>query len=54
LRNLDDEATNKLDELDQADAIIFGSPTYMGNMSAEMKKLIEVSAKKMVYAKLER
>jgi NAD(P)H dehydrogenase (quinone) len=41
-----DEATNKLDELDQADAIIFGSPTYMGNMSAEMKKFIEVAAKK--------
>jgi NAD(P)H dehydrogenase (quinone) len=41
-----DEATTKLDELDQADAIIFGSPTYMGSMSAEMKKFIEVAAKK--------
>src|SRR5258707_2546694 len=41
-----DEATNKLDELDQADAIIFGSPTYMGNMSAEMKKFIEVAVQK--------
>ena len=49
-----DEATNKLDELDQADAIIFGSPTYMGSMSAEMKKFIEVAAQKMVHAKLER
>ena len=41
-----DEATNKLDELDQADAIIFGPPTYMGNMSAEMKKFIEVAVQK--------
>src|SRR5258707_12572391 len=41
-----DEATNKLDELDQADAIIFGSPTYMGRMSSEMKKFIEVPVPK--------
>jgi NAD(P)H dehydrogenase (quinone) len=41
-----DEASASLDELDQADAIIFGCPTYMGNMSAEMKKFIEVAAKK--------
>ncbi|HUB67703.1 MAG TPA: flavodoxin family protein [Candidatus Methylacidiphilales bacterium] len=40
------EAIEKLDELDAADAIIFGCPTYMGNMSAEMKKFIEVAAKK--------
>lgn len=40
------EATSKLDELDGADAIIFGCPTYMGNMSAEMKKFIEVAATK--------
>ena len=41
-----DEATNRLAELDHADAIIFGSPTYMGSMSAEMKKFIEVAAEK--------
>ena len=41
-----DEATTNLDELDQADAIIFGSPTYMGSMSAEMKKFLEVAASK--------
>jgi len=41
-----DEAIERLDELDMADAIIFGSPTYMGNISAEMKKFIEVAAKK--------
>jgi NAD(P)H dehydrogenase (quinone) len=40
------EAIEKLDELDSADAIIFGCPTYMGSMSAEMKKFIEVAAKK--------
>jgi NAD(P)H dehydrogenase (quinone) len=41
-----EEASANLDELDQADAIIFGCPTYMGNMSADMKKFIEVAAKK--------
>jgi len=40
------EATDRLDELDSADAIIFGCPTYMGSMSAEMKKFVEVAAKK--------
>src|ERR1700730_3932881 len=41
-----EQSSANLDELDQADAIIFGCPTYMGNMSAEMKKFIEVAAKK--------
>ena len=41
-----EEAIAGLDELDAADAIIFGCPTYMGSMSAEMKKFIEVAAKK--------
>src|SRR5260370_28026326 len=41
-----DEAAARLDELDAADAIIFGCPTYMGNISAEMKKFVEVAAKK--------
>ncbi len=40
------EATQKMDELDSADAIIFGCPTYMGSMAAEMKKFIEAAAKK--------
>jgi NAD(P)H dehydrogenase (quinone) len=40
------EAAADLDELDQADAIIFGCPTYMGNMSAEMKKFVEAAARK--------
>ena len=40
------EATERLDELDAADAIIFGCPTYMGSMSAGMKTFIEFAAKK--------
>ena len=41
-----EQASGKLDELDKADAIIFGCPTYMGSMSAEMKKFVEAAAKK--------
>jgi NAD(P)H dehydrogenase (quinone) len=41
-----EEAAARLDELDTADAIIFGCPTYMGSMSAEMKKFLEIAAKK--------
>jgi NAD(P)H dehydrogenase (quinone) len=41
-----EEATAKLDELDSADAIIFGCPTYMGSMSAGMKQFIEAAAQK--------
>jgi NAD(P)H dehydrogenase (quinone) len=41
-----EEATARLDELDAADAIIFGAPTYMGSMSAGMKQFLEVAAKK--------
>jgi NAD(P)H dehydrogenase (quinone) len=40
------EAGADIDRLDAVDAIIFGSPTYMGSMSAEMKKFLEVSAAK--------
>ncbi len=41
-----EDAAARLDELDGADAIIFGCPTYMGSMSAGMKTFIEVAAKK--------
>jgi NAD(P)H dehydrogenase (quinone) len=41
-----EEAGEDLDQLDDADAIIFGSPTYMGSMSAEMKRFLETAAKK--------
>jgi len=40
------EAIERMDELDEADAIIFGCPTYMGNMSAEMKRFLEEAVKK--------
>jgi len=40
------EAGAAIDSLDDADAILFGSPTYMGSMSSEMKKFLEVSASK--------
>lgn len=40
------EAIENLDRLDASDAIIFGCPTYMGNISAGMKEFIEVAAKK--------
>ena len=41
-----EEAAAKLDELDAADAMIFGAPTYMGSMSAGMKTFLEAAAKK--------
>ncbi len=41
-----EEASSRIDELDAADGIIFGCPTYMGSMSAEMKRFIEVAAQK--------
>ncbi len=40
------EACERIDELDNAHAIVFGSPTYMGNIAAEMQKFIEEAAKK--------
>jgi len=41
-----EEAATRLDELDAADAIILGCPTYMGSMSAGMKVFVEAAAKK--------
>ena len=38
------EGSPHWDELDRADAIIFGSPTYMGSVSAEMKKFMEATS----------
>ena len=40
------DACERIDELDNADAIVFGSPTYMGNVAAEMKRFMEVAASK--------
>lgn len=41
-----EEATARMDDLDDANAIIFGCPTYMGNISAEMKRFLEATVKK--------
>ncbi len=41
-----EEATSKIDDLDNADAIIFGTATYMGNIAAGMKQFMEASVKK--------
>lgn len=41
-----EDAVNDLDSLDNADAIIFGSPTYMGSVSAPFKTFMDASSKK--------
>ena len=40
------QVLNQLDVLDKADAIIFGSPTYMGGAAAEFKQFADASSKK--------
>jgi NAD(P)H dehydrogenase (quinone) len=40
-----DQAEAKADVLNGADAIIFGSPTYMGSVSAKFKEFMEWSSK---------
>ena len=40
------EAETRGEELDRADAIIFGSPTYMGGISAEFAKFKDWSSKR--------
>lgn len=39
-----DENSPLWDELDSADAMIFGSPTYMGSVSSDMKKFMEATS----------
>ncbi len=39
------EVEQSWDDLNAADAIIFGAPTYMGSLSAEFKKFMEASSK---------
>jgi len=41
------EAARFHDLLDQADAIIFGAPTYMGSLSAEMKQFMDATSKRV-------
>jgi multimeric flavodoxin WrbA len=40
-----EELSANLDELEQADALIFGCPTYMGSGSAKFKEFMEASSK---------
>ncbi len=40
-----EEADNHWDDLKDADAIIFGSPTYMGSVSGEFKAFADKSSK---------
>lgn len=41
-----DDAAADLDQLDGADAIVFGTPTYMGGPSASFKAFADASSKK--------
>lgn len=41
-----EEAIAGIDKLDSCDAIVFGSPTYMGNMAAEFKRFLEATVAK--------
>lgn len=40
-----DEAEQRWDELDAVDAIVFGSPTYMGSVSTPFKAFMDASSK---------
>jgi len=44
--NVAEEPEEVTERLDDADAIVFGCPTYMGNVSADMKKFLEIAASK--------
>jgi multimeric flavodoxin WrbA len=37
------EAHTRLSEFEEADAVVFGSPTYFGNVSADFKKFMEAT-----------
>lgn len=38
-----EEAIKRVNELSSVDTLVFGSPTYFGNVSAEFKKFMEVT-----------
>lgn len=42
--DLEDSESDAWTALDAADAIIFGCPTYMGSLSADMKKFMETTS----------
>ena len=41
-----DEAQGRLDDLELADAIIFGAPTYMGSVSGPFKTFMDSTSKR--------
>jgi len=44
-----DGSFNEWEELEKADAIIFGSPTYMGSVSAQFKAFMDASSTNVFY-----
>ena len=40
-----DEAQTRWDDLDKADAIVFGAPTYMGSVSGPFKTFMDSTSK---------
>jgi NAD(P)H dehydrogenase (quinone) len=40
------DGATRWNDLDAADAIVFGAPTYMGSVSAEMKRFMELTSKR--------
>ncbi len=45
------EGSDKWESLDRADAIIFGAPTYMGSVAAEMKRFMEATSSRWMEMK---
>jgi hypothetical protein len=48
-----DEAQGRLDDLELADAIIFGAPTYMGSVSGMVQNLHGFDVKILLHGRLE-
>ncbi len=45
------EESGEWDELDAADAVVFGAPTYMGDVAAEMKRFMEATSSRWMEMK---
>ena len=45
------EGSKEWDDLDAADAIIFGCPTYMGSVAADMKRFMEATSSRWMETK---
>lgn len=46
-----EEALSNLDSLDEFDTMVFGTPTYMGSVSAEFKKFMDSTGQKWMQQK---